>query len=85
MPIKKFLMNTAKTENMIEELLSLADIRINGQNPWDVQVYNERFFSQALLGGSPGVGETYVNKWWDCTNLEEFYNRVLRPWTLPEN
>jgi hypothetical protein len=47
-------MNTAKAKNVIEELLSLADIKINGQNPWDVQVYNEGFFSQALLGGSLG-------------------------------
>lgn len=71
-------MNTAKARSMVEQLLSAAGIHINGSNPWDIQVYNEAFFNQAVLGGSLRVGEAYVKKWWDCLNLDEFYHRVLR-------
>jgi len=71
-------MNTAKAKNMVEQLLSGAGIHINGEKPWDMQVYNEAFFNRALLGGSLRVGEAYVDRWWDCVNLDEFYNRVLR-------
>lgn len=71
-------MNTAKARVRIEELLSIAGIHINGKNPWDMQVYNEAFFTNALFGGSLRVGEAYVDRWWDCLKLDEFYHRILR-------
>jgi cyclopropane-fatty-acyl-phospholipid synthase len=71
-------MSTEKAKTMIEKLLVAAGIHINGKNPWDLQVYNDRFFKNALQGGSLRIGEAYVAKWWDCLNLDEFYNRVLR-------
>lgn len=60
------------------EILSLADIVINGNRPWDLQVHNEKFYSRVLTHGSLGLGESYMDGWWDCPALDEFVYRILR-------
>ncbi|TBV82304.1 MAG: cyclopropane fatty acyl phospholipid synthase [Desulfobulbaceae bacterium] len=61
-----------------EELLSFADVRINGDRPWDLQVHDEKFYSRTLAQGSLGLGESYVDGWWDCNRLDEFFHQILR-------
>ena len=62
----------------IKHYLSKAQIEINGNNPWDIQVYNERLYPRVLAEGSLGLGESYMDGWWECHRLEEFFNRILR-------
>lgn len=71
-------MKSEEAKTMIQRLLSAAGVEINGQHSWDIQIHNEKFYTQALLGGSLRVGEAYVAKWWDCSRLDEFFNRILR-------
>lgn len=58
-------------------MLSLADIRVNGDRPWDIHVHNEKFYGRILTQGELGLGESYMDGWWDCTSLDEFFNRIL--------
>ena len=60
------------------ELLGLAGIRVNGHQPWDLQLHNPRFFDRALAEGSIGVGESYMDGWWDVPALDEFFTRFRR-------
>lgn len=62
----------------VERLLSIANIRINGTRAWDVQVHNPLFFHRVLSHGSLGLGEAYMDGWWDCDDLAEFFHRVLK-------
>ena len=62
----------------IAEILAFAGIRVNGPEPWDIQVHDERFFGRALGEGSIGVGESYVDGWWDVEALDEFFTRFRR-------
>lgn len=62
----------------IQEILNLADIKINGNRPRDIQVKNPKFYSKVLSGGSLALGESYMNGWWDCEALDEFFYRVLK-------
>ena len=62
----------------IEELLAGTDIKINGSRPWDIRVHDERFFQRVLGQGSLGAGESYMDGWWDCEQLDEMLTRVLR-------
>lgn len=62
----------------IERLLAAADIRVNGPDPWDFQVRNERVFARILAHGSLGLGESYLDGDWDCGQLDEFFHRILR-------
>ena len=50
---------------------------VNGNNPWDITVHDSRFYREVLTRGSLGLGESYMNGWWDCPNLDEFFSRVL--------
>ena len=62
----------------VEKLLAEADIRINGSRPWDIQVYNNDFFPRVLAEGSLGLGESYMDGWWESEQLDEFFCRILR-------
>lgn len=64
-------------EKIQKELKSL-DIEINGTRPWDIQVHDDRLFRQVVLRGSVGLGEAYMDGWWDCKQLDEFFQRILR-------
>jgi cyclopropane-fatty-acyl-phospholipid synthase len=58
--------------------LSLADVQIGGNRPWDLQVHNRRLYRRVLAQGSLGLGESYMDGWWDCERLDEFFYRILR-------
>src|SRR6476469_9183444 len=60
------------------EILAFAGIAVNGDEPWDIQVHDERFFDRALAEGSIGVGESYMDGWWDVPALDEFFTRFRR-------
>lgn len=64
--------------NVIEEMLTSAGVTINGSNPWDIQVMDDRTFLQVLRSKSLGLGEAYMEGWWDCRRLDEFIYRVLK-------
>ena len=64
-------------KHRVTELLAIAGIRVNGADPWDVQVHNDNFYPRLLAGGSLALGESYMDKWWDCKIPDEFFHRVL--------
>jgi cyclopropane-fatty-acyl-phospholipid synthase len=65
-------------ERAVHELLDGADIKINGSRPWDIRVHDERFFQRVLGQGTLGAGESYMEGWWDCEQLDEMLTRILR-------
>lgn len=67
-----------KDRFLIESLLDGTGVLINGNNPYDLQIHNERFYNRVLQDGSLGLGESYMDGWWDCDQLDEFFFRVLR-------
>ena len=69
-------MNTKR--KIIEQLLSETGIRINGPERWDIQVQDNRFYTRVLNGGSLGLGESYMEGWWDCSRIDEFICRLLK-------
>jgi cyclopropane-fatty-acyl-phospholipid synthase len=66
------------SEKILRELLSTAAIEINGRNPWDLQVHDERFFDRVLRDASLGLGESYMDGWWDCESIDGFIYRALK-------
>ncbi|KOC90909.1 cyclopropane fatty acyl phospholipid synthase [Winslowiella iniecta] len=60
------------------EILQTADIEVNGSRPWDIQVKNPQFFRRVLQEGSLGLGESYMDGWWECERLDMFFHRVLQ-------
>ena len=62
----------------LAKLLDGSTITLNGDHPWDPQIRNNEFYRRVLAGGSLGLGESYMDGWWECEQLDEMYNRLLR-------
>jgi cyclopropane-fatty-acyl-phospholipid synthase len=60
-----------------ENLLGQAGVRLNGPNPWDPCVRDERLFERVAAHGSLGLGEAYAEGWWECAALDQFFERVI--------
>jgi cyclopropane-fatty-acyl-phospholipid synthase len=61
-----------------EQLVEPADIRIGGDRPWDVRVHDDRLFARVLSQGTLGLGEAYMDGWWDCDAIDEMVHRAHR-------
>jgi cyclopropane-fatty-acyl-phospholipid synthase len=71
-------MSKCQIKDKIQTILLLADIKIDGGHPWDIYVYNEDFYQRVLYYDSLGLGESYMDGWWDCQELDQFFYRILR-------
>ena len=67
-----------RANELCRELLATAGITVGGSEPWDMQVRDERLWTRILRDGTLGVGEAYVEGWWDVPALDQFIDRVLR-------
>ena len=70
-------MSQEKYQAKLSALLNTADIQVNGERPWDMQVHNADVFGRTLGQGSLGIGEAYMEGWWDCEQLDEFFYRLI--------
>jgi len=64
-------------KHQIETLLGDVDVKINGSRPWDIKVHNEELYQRVLSRGSMGLGEAYMDGWWDCDELDELFHKIL--------
>lgn len=63
---------------IVNDLLHKAGIAINGPSPADLQIKNADFYKRVLQKGSLGLGESYMDGWWDCACLDQFFTRVIK-------
>lgn len=62
----------------LQSLAEKADIRINGDRPWDIQVHNENLYKRVLGQGTLGLGEAYMDGWWDCEQMDVMICKALQ-------
>ncbi len=74
----RFYSHKRQLKNLIDSALAEVEIKINGDRPWDVEVHNENLYQRVISQGSLGLGEAYVEEWWDCRQLDELFTRMLR-------
>ena len=67
---------SSRLRRHFEKLVAPADIRLDGDRPWDVTVHDERLFQRVLAHGTLGLGEAYMDGWWDCEALDEMVLRA---------
>lgn len=63
---------------LLAALLHEADIRVDGERPWDLRLHRPEAADRILARGSLGLGESYLDGDWDCAQLDEFICRILR-------
>ena len=67
----------ADFEETIKRLFDSVDIQVNGSRSWDPQIHNKLFYARVLSGGSLGLGESYMDGWWDCKAPDQLSYKLL--------
>jgi cyclopropane-fatty-acyl-phospholipid synthase len=67
-----------KAESTVRDILALAEVGVEGEQPWDLQVNDGEFYRRLLGQGSIALGETYVDGLWECEQIDGFIDKVLR-------
>jgi cyclopropane-fatty-acyl-phospholipid synthase len=65
-------------KKLVVETFGAAGIQIGGSEPWDIAVHNEEFYPRIVSELSVGLGESYMDGWWDCERLELAFERIYR-------
>jgi cyclopropane-fatty-acyl-phospholipid synthase len=65
-------------EKIVRGLFEQAGIQIGGSAPHDIRVLDRRFYSRVLGDGSLGLGEAYIDGWWECDAVEEMIVQLIR-------
>ena len=74
---KVHVIQEPKSKNVVQSFLAPANILINGQRPWDIHIHNAKFYERVLTGGSLALGECYMDGWWDCGALDQFFEKIM--------
>jgi cyclopropane-fatty-acyl-phospholipid synthase len=61
----------------IQQIFIDAGIQVNGDRPWDMEVRDSRLWRRLALYGSMGLGEAYMDGWWECKAIDEMVHRLL--------
>lgn len=67
----------APYERTVRDLLSRCEVSTSGSNPWDITVNDDRFFLRVLRDKELGLGESYMDGWWDCAAIDQLIYRIL--------
>jgi cyclopropane-fatty-acyl-phospholipid synthase len=65
-----------RAKHFIEQQLARVDVVINGSRAWDPQVSDERLYGRLLAQGTLGLGESYMDGWWDAEALDDLLYRL---------
>ena len=68
---------TLSAPAVLSDVAAKAGVRFNGDNPWDIQVFDDRVYRRILTQGSLGFGESYMDNMWEAHALDELFSRLL--------
>ena len=68
----------SKYAKKIAQLLTTAEVNINGSHPWDIIIHHANTYQRIWTNPSLGTGESYMDGWWDCNQLDELFFRITR-------
>ena len=61
---------TSSAERVVRDLFERAGVAVGGSQPWDIEVHDDRFYGRVLKAGSLGLGEAYMEGWWDAKAVD---------------
>jgi cyclopropane-fatty-acyl-phospholipid synthase len=63
--------------NAVEEMFDRADVRINGDRSFDIRVRHPEFYKRIIGNAQLGLGESYMDGWWECDSIAEMTRRFI--------
>jgi cyclopropane-fatty-acyl-phospholipid synthase len=70
--------NLQHSERLVTELFGLAGVTIGGSTAGDIVVHDQRFYERLIRDASIGLGESYMDEWWETDHLDIFIEKMLR-------
>ena len=70
-------MKSSRVKKILCKMLGPSGVRVDGSRPWDIRVHNPDFYERVLSGGSLALGESYMDGWWDCEALDQFFEKIM--------
>lgn len=66
-----------RAEQAVRALLATAGVGVENKQAFDLDVHDPRFYGRVLRQGSLGLGESYMDGWWDCAAIDTLTTRLL--------
>ena len=63
--------------DLVENVIGIVGVGINSCHARDVVVHDDRFYTKVVSQGALGLGESYMDGWWDCADLAELFCKLL--------
>jgi cyclopropane-fatty-acyl-phospholipid synthase len=70
-------MGALDLEARVQLALTRAGITVGGGGDADIAVHHPGFYARVARNGSLGLGESYMEGWWDCPRLDELFRRLF--------
>jgi cyclopropane-fatty-acyl-phospholipid synthase len=70
-------MTSTSLRQRVQRLLAAADIALGGDRPWDIRVHHDAFYPRVLAHGSLGLGESFMDGWWDAPKLDATLQKLI--------
>jgi cyclopropane-fatty-acyl-phospholipid synthase len=65
-------------EKTVRRAFRDAGVILNGPGEADIRVHDPRLYRRIVLEGSLGMGEAYMDGWWDCPRLDQLFTKILQ-------
>src|SRR5689334_14955995 len=72
-----FVARGSRGRALLADAFASAGIKIDGPDPWDLQVLDDRFYERVIEQGTLGLGESYMDGWWECAAIDQMTERAL--------
>ena len=64
-------------KQIVDELIAAADIKNGGKRPQDIFIHDQRFYARVMKDHVLGLGESYMDGWWDANQLDVTFEKVI--------
>jgi len=61
----------------LQQVCHECGVTVNGSSPTDPRIHHSGFARRLFTEGSLGLGEAYMDGWWDCEALDDLATRAL--------
>ena len=71
-------MGSEAIEELVQDKFKLAGIDFKKENSCGLQIHDRRFYEKVLKNGSLGLGESYMDGWWDAEHIDDLMYHVTK-------
>lgn len=69
---------STQSEKLVRELFDIAGVTVNGSSASDITIHNDQFYDRIIKDGELGLGESYMDNWWDAPEPDQFIDKIMR-------